>query len=361
MTTGTAFYFAYVGSRTTRERNARGDGINVYRVDAATGRWTHVQLVDGLLNPSFLTLDRSGRFLYCVHGDSSEISAFSVNPGLGTLTFINQEATQGRNPVHLSLDLGNRFIVLANHVTSSLAVLPRHEDGSLGKLVDLVVLDGEIGPHRVEQPFAKPHQVEFDPSGRFIIVPDKGLDRIFTYRLDQASGKLIAVDAPPAPAREGAGPRHVAIHPSSTLVYVINELDSTVTAYRLDQEHGSLTPLQVVSALPDTFVGHSRAAEIMVSKDGRFVYTSNRGHDSIAILSVDPTSGRLTNIGWESSRGRTPRFFTFDPSGTWLFVANEDSDSIATFRIDHETGMLSHDGEAVRTGSPVCIVFGVPA
>jgi 6-phosphogluconolactonase len=361
MTTGSLFYYAYVGSRTTRERNARGDGINVYRVDTITGAWTHVQLVGGLLNPSFLALDRGSRFLYCVHGDASEISAFEIDPGTGMLSFINQENTQGRNPVHLSVDPGNRFIVVANHVTSSLAVLPRHEDGSLGTLVDLVVLEGEVGPHRVEQPFAKPHQVEFDPSGRFVVVPDKGLDCVFTYRLDQETGKLITVDATPAPAREGAGPRHVAFHPGGTLSYVINELDSTVTAYRLNPEHGNLTPLQVVSALPDTFVGHSRAAGIMVSRDGRFVYVSNRGHDSIAVFSVDQTAGRLTNIGWEASQGRTPRFFMLDPSGTWLFVANEDSDSIVSFRIDHETGTLSLEGEPIRTGSPVCIILRVPA
>jgi 6-phosphogluconolactonase len=356
MTTGLPFYFAYVGSRTTRERNARGDGINVYRVDAADSNWTHVQLVDGLLNPSFLTLDRSGRFLYCVHGDSSEISAFSIEPESGKLTFINQGITAGNNPVHLSVDPGNRFLIVANHVTSSLAVLPRHEDGSLGKLVDLVVLKGQIGPHRVEQPFAKPHQVEFDPSGRFVIVPDKGLDQVLTFGLDGVTGKLLAMDAP-APAREGAGPRHVVFHPSGAVAYVVNELDSTVTAYRLDPGQGNLTPFQVVSALPDTFVGYSRAAEIMVSKDGRFVYASNRGHDSIAIFSVDPASGRLTSIGWEKSHGRTPRFFTFDPSGAWVFIANEDSDNIVAFRVDQQTGMLSHEGVSVRTGSPVCIVF----
>jgi 6-phosphogluconolactonase len=238
-----------------------------------------------------------------------------------------------------------------------LAVLPRHEDGSLGKLVDLVVLEGQIGPHRVEQPFSKPHQVECDPSGRFIIVPDKGLDQVFTFGVDGLTGKLLAVDAPPAPAREGAGPRHVAFHPSGAVAYVVNELDSTATAYRLDPGHGNLTPFQVVSVLPDTFVGHSRAAEIMVTKDGRFVYASNRGHDSIAIFSVDRASGQLTSIGFEKSHGRTPRFFTLDPSGAWMFIANEDSDGIVTFRVDQQTGLLSHEGEAVRTGSPVCIVF----
>jgi 6-phosphogluconolactonase len=356
MTTGSPFYFAYVGSRTTRERNARGDGINVYHVDAADSHWTHVQLVDGLLNPSFLTLDRSGRFLYCVHGDSSEISAFRIDPESGKLTFINQETTAGKNPVHLSVDPGNRFLVVANHVTSSLAVLPRHEDGSLGKLVDLVVLEGQIGPHRVEQPFAKPHQVEFDPGGLFVIVPDKGLDQVFTLGLDGLTGKLLALDTP-APAREGAGPRHVVFHPIEDVAYVVNELDSTVTAYGLDPERGALTPLQVLSSLPDTFVGHNRAAEVAVSKDGRFLYASNRGHDSIAIFSVDPTSGRLTNIGWEESHGRTPRFFTLDPSGARMFIANEDSDNIVIFTVDQQTGMLSYEGEAVRTGSPVCIVF----
>src|SRR3954453_15072845 len=188
------FYIAYVGCRTTRERNARGDGINVYRLKGDAAAWTHVQLVGDLLNPSFLAFDRQQRCLYTVHGDSSEISAFRIDPRSGELAFLNQQSTQGKNPVHLTIDPSNKFVVVANHVTtkdyvSSLAVLALNEDGSLGAMMDHVPLKGKLGPHRVEQPFAKPHQVQYDPGDRFIVVPDKGLDLIFTYTLNGA-GKL---------------------------------------------------------------------------------------------------------------------------------------------------------------------------
>jgi 6-phosphogluconolactonase len=225
--------------------------------------------------------------------------------------------------------------------------------------VQLVELEGQIGPHRVEQPFAKPHQVEFDRTGSFVIVPDKGLDCVFAYRFDAGAGKLFPAGA--APSREGAGPRHVSLHPSNAFAYVVNELDSTITAYSFDARTGALSPFQVVSALPDTFIGRSRAAEIAVSPDGRFVYASNRGHDSIAVLAVDQPSGRLTNIGCAECRGRTPRFFATDPTGLVLAVANEDSDSIVSFRVDQHTGMLEHRQETARTGSPVCIVFSEPS
>jgi len=164
-------YFAYVGARTTKERGARGNGLNVYRVDAKTGVWSHIQLLGDLVNPSFLAFDRTGRFLYTVHGDLSDITAMAIDPADGSLRVINRQSTEGKNPVHLAIDPSNRFMVVANHITSTLALLPRHEDGSLGPVIDLVKLEGKIGPHRVEQPFAKPHQVEFDPSGAFIVVP----------------------------------------------------------------------------------------------------------------------------------------------------------------------------------------------
>jgi 6-phosphogluconolactonase len=230
-------YFAYVGARTTKERNARGDGLNVYQVNAHSGAWAHVQLMGDLVNPSFLAFDQSKQFLYAVHGDLSDITAFAIDAATGKLEVVSRQSTQGKNPVHLAFDPTNRFCVVANHITSTLALLPRRADGSLGTVTDLVKLDGKIGPHRAEQQFAKPHQVEFDPSGKFVVVPDKGLDGLFTYRVDVESGKLVLVGKVTG-AREGSGPRHMAFHPSGKLAYVINELDSTVTAYNFDGATG---------------------------------------------------------------------------------------------------------------------------
>jgi 6-phosphogluconolactonase len=357
----TKSFYAYVGCRTTRERNARGDGINLYRVDAETGEWTHQQLVGDLLNPSFLCFDRQQRFLYTVHGDSSEVSAFRIDPDSGRLDFINRQSTEGKNPVHLAIDPTNRFMVVANHITSTVALLPVNaENGFIGPVKDLVTLSGKIGPHRVEQPFAKPHQVEFDHEGRFIIVPDKGLDRVFAFRIDGSAGKLVVSEQGSVVARETSGPRHVVLHPRAAFAYVVNELDSTVTAYRYSSDTGALEPVQVVSSLPDTFTGNSRAAEIAISADGRFVYASNRGSDTIAVFAVDEGTGRLTPVQWAPA-GRTPRFFTPDPTGRFMFVANEDDDTIQRFRLDAATGHLTADGVAARTGSPVCIVFRATA
>jgi 6-phosphogluconolactonase len=354
----TPVYFAYVGSRTTRERNARGDGINVYRVDAMTGYWAHVQLVSGLANPSYLAFDRSKQFLYAVHGDLSDISAFSIEAATGKLTLINSAGTSGKNPVHLAIDPTNRYIIVANHSSSSVVLLVRNPDGSVGRLADKVTLAGQIGPHRIEQPFPKPHQVEFDPSGRFVIVPDKGLDQVFTFRIDAVAGKLAQVDAGTPRAREGSGPRHVAFHPASSFAYVVGELDSTVTAHHFDAATGRLTPFQILPTLPDTFVGNSRAAEVAVSRNGRFLYASNRGYDSIAAFSINQNDGRLTPAGWTDTQGKTPRFFALGPAEHSLFAANEESDSIVPFKVDDHTGTLSPAGAAVHNGSPVCIVFG---
>jgi 6-phosphogluconolactonase len=358
--TNSAPRFAYVGCRTSRERNAKGDGIGIYRIDG-TGAWTRVQLVAPLVNPSWLAFDRSRRTLYTVHGDGTEASAFRVDAASGQLSLLDKVPTGGCNPVHLMADPSNRFAIVANHIVrdgvkSGIASLPIGKDGRLSAPVDVVAFDGAIGPHRVEQPFPKPHQVEFDRSGRYIVVPDKGCDRVLVYTLD-SSGKLHQLPAASAPARETSGPRHIAFHPGNRLAYLINELDSTICCYRFDPATGDIRPFQIVSALPDTFTGNSRGSEIAVSDDGRFVYASNRGHDSIALFAIHATSGRLSAIDWVPSMGKTPRFFALSPDGAALFVANEEGHNIVRFAVDRQSGRLSQPAVVAETGSPTSIVF----
>jgi 6-phosphogluconolactonase len=347
--------YAYVGSRTTRARNARGEGIGIFEVDVATGTLALVNIVRELVNPSFLALSADGNFLYTVHGDESGVSAFAVDHATGRLHFLNRQNTQGRNPVHLALDPTGRFMVVSNHLGASLAVLPVDGDGSLGAVEQLVTLEGPIGPHRVEQKQAKPHFNPFDPTGRFVVVPDKGLDRVFSYRFED--GRLRSAETPFTAAREGAGPRHLAFHPNAPYAYVVNELDSTVTACRFSAETGALAPFQILPALPDTFTGNSRAAGIQVDAHGRFVYASNRGCDSIAVFAVDSATGALRFVEAAPTQGRTPRFFTLSPDGRFVFALNEDSDDIATLAIDPDTGRLWPTGANVAFGSPVCMVF----
>lgn len=347
--------FAYVGSRTTRERNARGDGITVYQVDQQEGTLERIQVLGDLLNPSFLALNRAGDRLYTVHGDSSEVSAFAVNRQDGRLELLNTQSCEGRNPVHLALDPSERHLVVSNHITGTLAVMDVAADGLLGKVSQLVSLEGPVGPHRIEQPFAKPHFNPFDASGRFVLVPDKGLDRVFSFRFD--NGKLTPAEHPHAISREGAGPRHLALHPSAAYAFAINELDSTVTSYRFNEQTGELQPLQVLSSLPSTYTGNSRASEIEVDRSGRFVYASNRGYDSIAVFAFDSQAGVLNLVEVVPSGGRTPRFFALTPNQRFLFALNEDSDSIVAMAVDAQHGRLKETGFSVSTGSPVCMVF----
>jgi 6-phosphogluconolactonase (cycloisomerase 2 family) len=349
--------FAHVGCYTTEQRNGHGRGVDVYRMDPGSGDWTHIQLVEEIVNPSFLALDRSKRFLYAVHGDMTYATAFSIDATTDRLSVLNQQDTGGRNPVHLAVDPSNRFLVVSNYSSGSVAVLPINADGSLAPLSDLVELQGRPGPHPTEQKGPHPHHNPFDRRGRFFLVPDKGLDKVFVFRLDTVNGKLMEGDAGHVATRPGAGPRHVDFHPSLPCAYVINELDSTLAAYRYDSEHGELSPLQVLSTLPAGSSGSNTTSEIAVSPSGRFLYGSNRGHDSIAIFAIDQTSGRLTPVGWEPTQGGTPRYFGLDPSGTLLYACNQDSDTIVTFRVDAATGTLTPSGQVVKTGSPVTIVF----
>jgi 6-phosphogluconolactonase len=349
--------FAYVGCYTSKERNGKGEGISVYRIDAASGQWTEVQLVREIVNPSWLTLDRQQRCLYAAHGDGSEATAFAIDRDSGRLTPLNRQATKGRNGVRLGIDGSNKFAVLANYSTGTVAVLPINSDGSLGALTDLVTLEGKPGPHRTEQVSAHPHDVVFDPRGRFVVVPDKGLDTTFVFRLDTTRGTLVPAEPPSVASRPGAGPRHADFHPTKPYLYQINELDSTIATFQFDTHRGELMPLQTITTLPPSFTGVSTTSEIAVAPSGRFVYGSNRGHDSIVIFAVDDATGVLSPVGWESTQGRVPRFFALDPSGTFLYAANQNSDTIVAFTVDRATGKLKPTGQVVKTGSPSSIVF----
>jgi 6-phosphogluconolactonase len=351
--------FAYVGCYTTPDRDGRGEGINVYRMDRDSGAWSHVQLLADVPNPSFLALDPAGRHLYCVHGGDtfSQVSAFAIDSSTGRLTFLGSQPSGGPNPVALSVDPTGRVLVVANYANGTAAALPILSDGSLGPLGEVVSQTGEPGPHPTEQTKPHPHHIPIDPAGRFVLVPDKGLDRVFIYRLGIEAVRLVPADPPSVRARPGAAPRHAAFHPSASYAYVNNELDSTITAYAYDPERGTLQELQVISTLPPGFTDRNSTAEIGVAPSGRFVYVSNRGHNSIAIFAVDDDTGRLRPIGWEPTRGKMPRYFTLDPSGTFLYAANQASDAIVAFHVDQQNGTLTPTGQTVQTGSPVCIVF----
>lgn len=354
---GARTLYAYVGCFTTAQRYARGDGIHVYGIDPETAAWTHLQHVGGLVNPSFLAISPDQRRLYSVHGDESYASAFSIDRATGRLSPLNRAETGGRNGVHLAVDPRGRFVAVANYSSGNVSVLPVREDGGLAAPVQVVVLPGLPGPHRLEQASSHPHQVVFDPAGRFLVVPDKGLDRVFVFGFDAASGKLTPTVQGSASARTGSGPRHAAFHPALPVVWVLNEISSTVATYFWDSERGHLRPVQILSCLPPDYTGENTAAEIAVSSGGRFVYCSNRGHDSIAVFRAHPETGLLEPNGWSPAGGRTPRFIGFDPPRRFLYAAHEHSDTIAVLRPDTESGRLAAAGPPVRNASPVAIAF----
>jgi 6-phosphogluconolactonase len=349
--------FAYVGCYTSQRRNGRGEGVTVHRIDVATGAWTQVQLVKTADNPSWLTFDRRQRFLYAAHGDGEVVTAFRVDEATGQLSLLGTQNANGKNGVRLGVDASSRFVVCANYASGTVAVLPIQTDGSLGPVTDLAALPGKPGPHRTQQPSSQPHDVVFDPRDRFILVPDKGLDATFVFSLNAATGKLVPAAAPSVASRSGAGPRHAGFHPAKPYAYVLNELDSTLTTYRFDGERGTLAPVQVITTVPPSFTGDNTTSEIVVAASGRFVYSSNRGHDSIAIFAVNEADGTLSPVGWELTQGKTPRFFAIEPSGAVLYAANMDSDTIVAFRVDAGSGKLAATGQVIRTGSPSCIVF----
>jgi 6-phosphogluconolactonase len=349
--------FAYVGCFTSPGRKGHGKGINVFRTDPANGTLRHVQLLPEFVDPSFLVLDHSGKYLYSVSASEGKISAFSVDSRSGQLTWLNTRSSGGVNPVALCLDPSNRFLLTVNYSSGSVVVLPVAPDGSLEPQCDFIQLQGEPGPDKKEQDVSHPHHISFDNQGPYVFVPDKGYDKIFVFSFDARTGKLALNDTLSVEAAPGAGPRHIAFHPGGAYGYVINELDSTISTFSYAPDREVFEQIQVISALPAGFSGETTGAEIQVAPSGKFVYASNRGHDSIVVCAVDELTGYLNAVQWESTQGATPRYFTLDPSGNFLYALNQDSDSLVMFKVDQATGTLTPGDQTISIGSPVCMVF----
>jgi 6-phosphogluconolactonase len=349
--------FAYVGCRTTRERNAEGTGISVYRV-SAPGEWQHLQTLGPLVNPSFLALNNTHRTLYTVHGDGCTVSAYRIEPDSGLLSPLNTQQCAGRNPVHLDFARDKTSLVVASYATGTAARIRLMPDGALGEVTHPALeFSGKRGPHRDEQSSSHPHFIARYVTRRFDsdwhIVPDKGLDTVFAVRWPDNGPPIVKTHR----SREGAGPRHAAFHPDLPLIYVSNELDSTVTTWMFDRETGYLEPLNTVPVVRADFHGANRAAGIVIARDGRALYVTNRGHDSIATIELDQATGTPGAMHWTSTQGQCPRFLCLGPDDQTLYVANENSHSIVQFRMDPDTCVPASTGYSINTGSPVSIVF----
>jgi 6-phosphogluconolactonase len=350
--------FVYVGAY-TREPFGHGEGISVFQFDPASGEMSHVQTLDGILSPSFLTADPTRRHLYSVNEwDDGAVSAFARDSETGKLTTLNQQPTHGAAPCYVTMDTAGRYLLVANYAGDTVAVLPIAGDGSLEPASCVIRHQGSgVNPDRQERPH--PHMIAPTPDGRFVLVTDLGTDQIVTYELEAGTGQLVLNRRGPAfaEAEPGAGPRHFAFSPGGDTVYVLNELGSSLTAFDYDSNTGTLSARQTVSSLPSDYSGVNYCAHVVVAPDGRFVYGSNRGHDSIAIWPVDPDTRELGLASHQPSGGNWPRNFALDPTGGWLLAANEKSDTIVTFRRDAETGMLTPTGQVTKTASPVAILF----
>ncbi|MCS7315031.1 MAG: lactonase family protein [Bryobacterales bacterium] len=350
-------FLAYFGTYTGGKSSSKG--IYVAFFDAAGGALGNPELAAEAVNPSFLAVHPNGRLLYAV-GETGgpqggTISAFAIEQPGGRLKLLNQVSSRGRGPCHITVDAKGRHVLVVNYSSGSTAVVALREDGSLGESTAFIQHQGSsVNPRRQEGPHA--HSVNLSPDNRYALVADLGLDQVLVYRFDTSRGTLEPNEPPFARVAPGSGPRHLAFHPSGRLAYVINELASTITAFSWDGRRGLLTEIQTVSTLPEGFSGENYTAEVVVHPNGRFLYGSNRGHDSIAAFAI-AADGKLSPIGWTPTQGSFPRNFALDPTGRWLFAANQRSDSVVLFRVDTKTGKLEPTGRTLRIAAPVCVRF----
>ncbi len=354
-------YLFYVGTYT--QDGSTSKGIYAYRYDASTQEVTSLGLAVETTNPSWVALHPNGRFLYAVNEvqnyngpNSGGVSAFSVDRATGKLTFLNEVASRGADPCYITVDQSGKYVLVANYTGGSIAAVPISDDGKLGRASAFVQHTGHgLNPKRQEAAHA--HSIDLSPDERFAFVDDLGLDELLVYKFDKSKGSLKPNNPPFAKLDAGAGPRHFALHPSGQFAYVVSEMASTVTVFSIDLKAGMLHRSQSISTLPDDFKGENDDAEIRMHPSGKFLYASNRGHDSIAVFAIDSTKGTLTPIEHTSTGGKTPRSFEIDPTGTLLFAENQQSNNIIIFHIDQNTGKLTPTGKVLEVGQPVCVKF----
>ncbi len=343
----------------------KSKGIYVSRLDTATGRLKEPELAAQTASPSFLAVHPGGKLLYAVNEVSKAdgkpvgmVSAFAIEAPTGKLSALNERSSVGAGPCHLIVDPAGRNVLVANYGGGSVAVLPVQADGALRENSSFVQHRGSSAkPQRQEGPHA--HGIYLDAAGRYAFVPDLGLDKVLIYRFDARKGALAPNDPPSAAVAPGSGPRHFAFHPKGRFAYVINEISCTVTAFRCDLERGVLQEVQTLSTLPEgeTVKSGYSTAELFAHPSGKFLYGSNRGHDTIVVYSMDERTGTLRLVEHASTQGKTPRSFGIDPGGHWLLAANQDSDNVVVFRIDPKSGRLGPTGQTIEVGAPVSVAF----
>lgn len=354
-------YLAYIGTYT--QKNSKG--IYVFRLNSSTGKLTPLGLAAETTSPSYLAIHPNHRFLYAVAEvnnfggqKSGAVSAFSIDRSTGKLTLLNQVSARGSGPCHVMVDPTGKTLLVANYDSGSVAALPVGQDGRLREASAAIQHHGtSVNPERQEGPHA--HCINNSPDNRFVLAADLGLDEVLVYRFDPARGSLAPNDPPFGKTPPGAGPRHFAFHPNGRFVYVINEIQCTASTFSYDAQRGALKLLATVSTVPKDYkvTKDDSTAEIRVHPSGKFVYGSNRGPDSIAVFSVDSTTGTLHPIEYVSTQGKTPRGFNIDPTGSYLIAGNQDSDSLVVFRIDQKTGRLTPTGQKLEAYAPVDVEF----
>lgn len=354
----------YIGTYTD---GGRSKGIYLMRMSRRTGAMSIVGVAAETTNPSFVALSPDGTSAFAVNevGDvdghpAGAVSAFGRDSASGTLQLLASAPTNGAAPCYASTDRSGRFLFVANYGGGSVAMFPILASGAIGAMAGFIQHHGH-GPDAERQEGPHAHCVIPDPSNRFVLVADLGLDRIMVYRFDAAAGKLNTSTAAQGILAPGSGPRHLAFHPGGRVLYVTNELSSTVTAFRYDPDTGSLTELQTIAAVNEPTAVRNAPADIHLHPSGRFLYMSNRGHNSIAVFAIDPGTAKLTAVQLAPTEGDWPRNFAIDPSGDFLIVANQRSDSIHSFRVDATTGRLTSTGQRVSLPAPVCVRYFVGA